>query len=198
MSDHGTNQFLSAQMLVAMPNIGDPRFARSVIFICAHSEDGAMGIIVNKPSSEITFSELIANLDIVPEVEQIKYTRARDDIEVHIGGPVETARGFVLHSADYFSDSATLPIDDMTGLTATIDVLRAIAKGEGPEHALLALGYAGWDSGQLESEIRANGWLHCDADQDLLFGVDPAAKYDAALAKIGIDPGHLAADAGHA
>jgi putative transcriptional regulator len=114
------------------------------------------------------------------------------------GGPVETERGFVLHSADFFIENSTLPIDDGICLTATIDILKAIARGEGPASAILALGYAGWAPGQLETEIQGNGWLHCAADSELIFGSDPGAKYDRALKKLGIDLGMLSSEAGHA
>jgi putative transcriptional regulator len=121
-----------------------------------------------------------------------------EDMDVHVGGPVETGRGFVLHSADYYVADSTLPIDDGVSLTATIDILKAIAGGKGPDRAILALGYAGWRAGQLESEIAANGWLHCPADADLLFDRDLEQKYERALSKIGVDPSHLVSDAGHA
>ena len=198
MGDFPEDLYLNAQMLVAMPTIGDTRFERSVVFICAHSKDGAMGIVVNKSTSEITFPELLERLNIIPEEDRITVNVGAQDVQVHVGGPVETARGFVLHSADYFSDDATLPIDENTGLTATVEVLRAIAKGDGPKQALLALGYAGWGPGQLEQEIQSNGWLNCDADEQLLFGSDLGGKYEAALAKIGITPGQLTSHAGHA
>jgi putative transcriptional regulator len=190
--------YLNAQMLLAMPSMGDTRFERSVIYICAHSKDGAMGIVVNKSADEITFPELLEQLHIIPEENRINVRPARQDIHVHFGGPVETGRGFVLHSSDYFSDDATLPIDENTGLTATLDVLRAIAKGNGPRQALLALGYAGWGPGQLEQEILSNGWLHCDADEQLLFGTDLGSKYAAAMTKIGIMPGQLTSQSGRA
>lgn len=190
--------YLNAQMLIAMPNIGDPRFERTVIYICAHSEDGAMGIVINKSIKEITFPELIERLQVIPEEQRIELEPAAKDVPVHFGGPVETGRGFVLHSSDYFADNSTLPIDEETGLTATIDVLRAIAMGDGPRKSLLALGYAGWGPGQLEDEIQSNGWLHCDPDEKLLFKPDLGEKYDMALDKIGIKPGQLTSQSGHA
>ncbi|MBL8907575.1 MAG: YqgE/AlgH family protein [Rhizobiales bacterium] len=190
--------YLDGQMLIAMPTIGDPRFERSVIYLCAHSENGAMGIIVNKKSPMISFADLLDRLDVIPEAERIRLPPDIRDLQVHFGGPVEPARGFVLHTSDYFSNDTTLPIDERVALTATLDILRAIAGGEGPRRVLLALGYAGWGPGQLESEIHHNGWLHCAADEDLLFNSDLDAKYPAALAKIGVDPSMLSAEAGHA
>jgi len=198
MGQFPDDMYLNAQMLLAMPSIGDSRFERSLIYICAHSKEGAMGIVVNKSADEITFPELLERLHIMPEENRINVRPATKDILVHFGGPVETGRGFVLHSADYFSDDATLPIDENTGLTATIDVLRAIAKGNGPRRSMLALGYAGWGPGQLEQEIQSNGWLNCDADEQLLFGTDLNGKYEAAMAKIGITPGQLTSQSGHA
>lgn len=198
MGQFAGDMYLNAQMLLAMPSMGDTRFERSLIYICAHSKDGAMGIVVNKSADEITFPELLERLDIIPEEDRINVRPSVQGIKVQSGGPVETGRGFVLHSFDYFSDDATLPIDENIGLTATLDVLRAIAKGDGPRKALLALGYAGWGPGQLEQEIQSNGWLHCDADEQLLFGTDLAGKYEAAMAKIGITPGQLTSHSGHA
>ncbi|MCG8447760.1 MAG: YqgE/AlgH family protein [Hyphomicrobiales bacterium] len=190
--------YLDGHVLVAMPNIGDTRFDRAVIYICAHSEEGAMGLIVNQLASNIDISELFAQLDILDEREDGQLPLSARDMQVHRGGPVETGRGFVLHSADYYRDQSTLSIDSEISLTATLDILKAIANGTGPDKALLALGYAGWAPGQLETEIQANGWLHCAADADLIFSEDNEQKYNKALAKIGIDPGMLAVDAGHA
>jgi putative transcriptional regulator len=189
--------YLDGQLLVAMPIMTDKRFARSVIYMCAHSAEGAMGLIINQRAPHISFSELLKQLSILPGATD---DMAGDlvDMEVHVGGPVETGRGFVLHSADYYVADSTLPIDDGVSLTATIDILKAIAGGKGPDRAILALGYAGWRAGQLESEIAANGWLHCPADADLLFGRDLDQKYERAMSKIGIDPSHLVSDAGHA
>src|SRR5436305_5893705 len=190
--------YLDGQLLIAMPVMGDPRFERSVIYLCAHSSEGAMGIIVNRPAGSIDFPELLVQLDIIEDAEQIKLPETAETMKVLKGGPVDTGRGFVLHSSDYFIENATLKIDDGICLTATVDILKAIAKGSGPRHAILALGYAGWAPGQLENEIQGNGWLHCDADQDLIFGGDVEEKYARALRKIGIDPGMLSNEAGHA
>ncbi|MFL6798771.1 MAG: YqgE/AlgH family protein [Xanthobacteraceae bacterium] len=190
--------FLDGQMLIAMPSMGDERFARSVIYLCAHSSEGAMGIIVNHPAPNINFSDLLVQLDVIPAADVIQLPEGADGVRVLKGGPVETQRGFVLHSSDYFIENSTLPIDEGICLTATLDILKAIAGGSGPRSALLALGYAGWAPGQLENEIQHNGWLHCAADLDLIFGADTGSKYDLALKKIGIDLGMLSSEAGHA
>ncbi len=190
--------YLDGQMLVAMPVMEDERFARSVIYVCAHSSEGAMGIIVNRPAGSIDFPELLVQLDIISESDHIKLPETAESMKVLKGGPVETGRGFVLHSSDFFIKDATLPIDDDICLTATLDILKAIARGAGPKHAILALGYAGWAPGQLETEIQSNGWLHCPADPELVFGNDIEDKYLRALRKIGIDPGMLSNASGHA
>lgn len=193
--------FLDGQLLVAMPTMGDERFSRTVIYLCAHSAEGAMGIVVNKPAADLNFPDLLVQLDIIPDGERIRLPRRVGRMRVLMGGPVETSRGFVLHSPDFFIDQSTLPIDDGICLTATIDILRAIAKGEGPAEAVLALGYAGWGAGQLETEIQANGWLHCPADPGLIFDAALDDKYGQALRKIGIDPAMLSSvssEAGHA
>jgi putative transcriptional regulator len=190
--------YLDGQLLIAMPSMGDPRFARAVIYICAHSADGAMGIIINQRAPNISFTELLEQLSIEPPQDRISLPPSLTAMAVHLGGPVETGRGFVLHSADYFKAENTLPIDESVCLTATIDILRDIAKGAGPDKALLALGYAGWAPGQLESEIQANGWLNCPADPELVFDPEVDRKYSRALNKIGIDPIRLVNDSGHA
>lgn len=193
-----SSSYLDGKLLIAMPGIGDPRFERTVIFMCVHSADGAMGLVVNKPASNLTFPELLTRLNLLPEGEPIKLPPAVRSMHVQFGGPVETGRGFVLHTSDYFASDSTLPIDEWIGLTATLDVLRAIAAGRGPRQALLALGYAGWGPGQLENEIQQNGWLHCDPDEQLIFDRDLEGKYPAALRKIGIDPRMLTSYSGHA
>lgn len=197
--EHATEDgYLDGQLLVAMPVMEDERFARSVIYVCAHSAEGAMGIIVNRPAGSINFPELLVQLDIIDKADQIKLPENAESMRVLKGGPVETGRGFVLHSSDFFIKDATLPIDDGICLTATVDILKAIAKGAGPKRAILALGYAGWAPGQLETEIQENGWLHCAADPELIFGSDIEEKYSRALLKIGIEPGMLSNEAGHA
>src|ERR1700744_2418103 len=150
-SDNSSGQgYLDGQLLVAMPVMDDPRFERSVIYLCAHSPEGAMGIIVNRPAGSIDFPGLLVQLDIIKKVDQIKLPETAESMKVLRGGPVETGRGFVLHSSDFFIKDATLQIDDGICLTATVDILKAIARGRGPKHAILALGYAGWAAGQLE------------------------------------------------
>ncbi|ABD86359.1 YqgE/AlgH family protein [Rhodopseudomonas palustris] len=196
--DASGRRYLDGQLLIAMPVMEDERFARSVIYVCAHSSEGAMGIIVNRPAGSIDFPELLVQLEIIDKADQIKLPENAETMKVLKGGPVETGRGFVLHSSDFFIKDATLPIDEGICLTATVDILRAIARGAGPKHAILALGYAGWAPGQLETEIQGNGWLHCPADADLIFGGDIEAKYSRALHKIGIEPGMLSNEAGHA
>jgi putative transcriptional regulator len=183
-------EYLSGQMLIAMPGMPDPRFAKSVIYLCAHNEEGAMGLVVNRPMDSLTFPDLLEQLEIeTPSPE--------DQIRVLEGGPVEAARGFVLHSADYLQE-ATMLVNDEVGLTATIEILHAIATGEGPQKCLLALGYAGWGPGQLDAEIKENGWLHVEADASLLFEGELDAKWQRAMEKIGIDPRMLSDEAGHA
>jgi putative transcriptional regulator len=190
--------YLDGQMLIAMPSMQDARFARAVIYLCAHSADGAMGIVVNNPVSNLRFPDLLVQLDIIAADDAIRLPPQVESLRVLRGGPVESGRGFVLHSADVVIENSTLPIDDGICLTATLDILKAIAAGHGPGHVVLALGYAGWAPGQLESEIQANGWLHCAADTDLIFDRTIETKYDRALGKIGIDPSMLASTAGHA
>ena len=189
--------YLDGQMLIAMPTMGDERFSRSVIYMCAHSSEGAMGIIVNHPAAHISFSDLLVQLNVIPAADNIQLPQA-GDVKVMKGGPVDTQRGFVLHSSDFYVENSTLPIDEGVCLTATLDILKAIARGDGPKSAILALGYAGWAPGQLEQEINQNGWLHCPADPELIFGEDTEGKYAKALRKIGIDLGMLSSEAGHA
>ncbi len=190
--------YLDGQMLIAMPAMHDERFARSLIYVCAHSSEGAMGIIVNQPAANIKFPDLLVQLEVIPAADLIQLPQRAETVKVLKGGPVETGRGFVLHSADFFIENSTLPIDEGICLTATLDILKAIARGDGPVSAVLALGYAGWAPGQLETEIQANGWLHCTADPELIFGLDSDGKYDRALRKIGIDVGMLSSESGHA
>ncbi len=182
---------LAGKLLIAMPSMGDDRFARTVIYVCAHSTDGAIGLVVNRRAERVSQKDLFSQLSI-----------ATDDSDaqnwVHFGGPVETGRGFVLHSGEYHVDEATLEVDDTFSMTATLDILKDIARGKGPQRSLIALGYSGWAGGQLEGELRANGWLTCDADADIIFGRDDDAKWAAALAKLGVDPTMLAASGGSA
>ncbi|MCL4767959.1 MAG: YqgE/AlgH family protein [Hyphomicrobiaceae bacterium] len=192
------SSYLEGQLLIAMPAMSDRRFARSVIYMCAHSAEGAMGLIINQRAPSINFPDLLERLQLVDEDAEAAVPPDMMQMAIHLGGPVEPERGFVLHSADYYTPSSTLPINDEVCLTATIDILKALAAGEGPDRAILALGYAGWAPGQLESEIHANGWLHCAADLELVFDLDLEEKYERALFKLGIDPTHLVNAAGHA
>ncbi len=195
--DHGpamkapTPSFLDGQLLIAMPGMGDMRFERSVIFLCAHSAEGAMGLIINKPAPELRFADLL---------EQLKISAAGPlpETRVHFGGPVEHGRGFVLHSAEYKVEGASLRVSDAFAMTATVEILRDMAKSAGPERALLALGYSGWGPGQLESEIQANGWLTAPADPDLVFGRRDSRKWEEALQSLRIDPRLLSAEGGRA
>ena len=183
--------YLTGKLLVAMPGMQDPRFAKAVIYMCAHNSDGAMGLVINRLIDSLSFPDLLAQLGI-------ESVGIGDQIKIHFGGPVESSRGFVLHSPDYRRD-ATLVVDDSVALTATVDILKAIAAGGGPRYSLLALGYAGWGPGQLDDEIKANGWLHVPADDNLVFGGENMdAKWDQAMAKLGIDPRMLSDSAGHA
>lgn len=182
--------YLAGQVLIAMPQMQDPRFARSVVYLCAHSAEGAMGIMINRLFDGLSFPELLDQLDI-PSTPQC------DQIRVHFGGPVEGGRGFVLHSDDYMHDTSMLVAEGIA-LTATVDVLKAIALGMGPRKCLLALGYAGWSAGQLDAEILENSWLNVPADEALLFGHDLDHKWEVALHKLGIDFATLSVAAGHA
>ncbi|NJM29934.1 MAG: YqgE/AlgH family protein [Rhizobiales bacterium] len=190
----GKANFLDGQMLIAMPGMGDLRFERSVIYVCAHSEQGAMGLIVNKSAPLVSFADLLGR-------DSEKPLRSVSEEAMHtpilFGGPVETGRGFVLHTSDYFKSDSSLPITERIALTATLDILHAIAGGKGPRHSLLTLGYSGWAPGQLEDEIRRNGWLNCDADEALLFNDPLDDRYEHALAKLGVDPAMLSSQAGH-
>lgn len=182
--------YFTGQLLIAMPHMGDPRFARSIIYICAHTSDGAMGLVINRQIDSITFSDLLKQLNI--ETADID-----NRIQVMFGGPVEVGRGFVLHTSDYVEKS-TLKVDNAVALTATLDVLKDIAAGSGPRRNLLALGYAGWGPGQLDAEIEANGWLNVDADEDLVFDKNLDTKWKRAMAKLGVDLTKLSGQSGHA
>ena len=181
---------LRGKVLIAMPSIEDPHFERSLVFMCLHNEQGALGLVLNRRAWHITFPDLLKELSIT--------SRPGIDIPIHFGGPVETSRGFVLYSRDYAPTTTSLNVNEDVGLAATLDILQAIARGEGPRNAMLALGYADWGPGQLEHEIQSNGWLHCDADTELLFQEDPSKKYERALAKIGVDAESLSDNVGNA
>ena len=191
MSISGEDErYLTGRLIVAMPNMLDPRFSRTVIYLCAHTEDAAMGLVVNRRIGSITFPDLLEQLDI--EAEQ-----AGSDVPVHFGGPVESGRGFVLHSSDYRQEG-TLQVSEGVCLTATIDILRDMAGGRGPDRSLVALGYAGWGRGQLDAEMQSNSWLHVDPDENLVFDDDLEGKWERAIAKLGFDFSMLSGDAGHA
>lgn len=182
---------LTGHLLIAMPGMGDPRFAKSVVFICAHSSEGAMGLIINKPNTDLTFQGLLGQLDMTVDLDQ-------QDRAIYFGGPVEHGRGFVLHSPEFQSAISTLDIGDDFAMTATLDILEELGAGRGPLRAITALGYAGWGPGQLEGEISQNGWLTCEASPDLVFDVADDDKWSAALKVLGVDALVLSASAGHA
>ena len=182
--------YLTGQLLIAMPSMTDSRFARTVIYMCVHNESGAMGIVLNKLLKEISFSQLLAQFEI-------STNSGLTHRHIHFGGPVEQGRGFVLHSDEYHRDG-TVMVSDGISLTATLDVLKNIAAGDGPQASLLALGYAGWTASQLENELQANAWLTVPADPDLVFDANFSTKWERAMAKLGIDRNFLSAEAGHA
>lgn len=182
---------LTGKCLIAMPGMGDPRFAHALVYLCAHSAEGTMGLIVNKPTTDLRMRDLLEHLSITPGP-------AIRNLPVHFGGPVEHGRGFVLHDDGYRSDLATLNVRRGFGMTATLDILEDLAEGRGPERAILALGYAGWGPGQLEQELAQNGWLTCEADSDLVFSTPDAGKWEAALARLGVSPLMLSQEAGRA
>ncbi|WP_298813900.1 YqgE/AlgH family protein [uncultured Roseibium sp.] len=189
---------LEGQFLIAMPSMADSRFEHSVIYVCSHSDQGAMGLVVNQVARHLSLEELLIQLDIVNDDSAIRMPASVRGMNVHKGGPVEVERGFVLHSDDFMLNQSTLAIDNGICLTATLEILRALAQGTGPEQAMLALGYAGWSPGQLESEIQSNGWLTAPADSDILFDRESDRKWHRALGSLGIDPAMLFSDAGHA
>lgn len=187
---------LKGQLLIAMPNIEGDDFSRSVVFVCEHNADGAMGLVINKPLPNMIFSDLIDKLEMQPSQKAID-----DDVLIKLvfnGGPVKRFQGFVLHSADYAAEHESLVISKDFILTATVNILREIALGAGPQQYLVALGYAGWSAGQLESEIMRNGWLNCEADAELVFGQLHGHVHEAALRKLGVDGRMLSAESGHA
>lgn len=182
--------YFEGDLLLAMPGMSDPRFDRAVVYLCSHSAEGAMGLVINNPLTTLTFQELLEQLDI-------SVTGPLHDIPILAGGPVETGRGFVLHTADFVQDS-TLVVSETVALTATVDILKAIAEGRGPRSHILTLGYAGWSPGQLESEIQENGWLTCPADEELMFSTSPDSMWPRAMAMMGIDVSMLSSFSGHA
>jgi putative transcriptional regulator len=182
--------FLTGQLLIAMPAMNDPRFSRTVIYLCAHTADGAMGLVLNRPVVKPTFEDLLRQLKVEP------LPPARE-IRLCAGGPVENGRGFVLHTADWTGDGS-LMVNQAMALTASLDVLKVIAEGGGPRSCLLALGYAGWGPGQLDREMQQNAWLSAPADETLLFDDDHETKWRRAMGKLRIDPLLLSDVAGHA
>ncbi|MGJ7040564.1 putative transcriptional regulator [Shinella sp. BE166] len=188
--------FLDGQFLIAMPGMADSNFSRTVVYICAHSDDGAMGFVINRPQ-QLSFSDVLLHLDLLGEDEVIRLPGSTLDFPIRCGGPVESGRGFVLHSDDYMSESS-IPVSDDICLTATLDIVRAISRGRGPQKGLMMLGYAGWGAGQIENEIGANGWLSCPAQEELIFDTNLDNKYERALGLMGISPAMLSAEAGHA
>ena len=194
----GKAAYLDGKFLIAMPALDDGEFARSVIYMCAHSAEGAMGLVINKPLDHLSFPDLLVQLEIIPGEKRIRLPSEARSMRVHQGGPVDTGRGFVLHTSDFHLDASTLPISEELSLTATVEILKAIAEGRGPEHSLLTLGYAGWAPGQLESEIQANGWLITDSDPDIIFSAADSDRYRRALAMLGIDLAALSPVSGRA
>ncbi|MCC5995718.1 MAG: YqgE/AlgH family protein [Oceanicaulis sp.] len=188
---HTAAGYLGGRLLIASPLIGDPRFDRAVVFMCAHGEESAMGLIINRPMTGLDLRDLLSQLDVA---------NAQDapDHPVHDGGPVDRDRGFVLHTLDVTCGPATLPVGEGLGLTATREILDALASGAPPRRALMLLGYAGWDAGQLEDEIAANAWLVCDADEQLVFETGDDLKWAHALSTLGVTPEYLTGSSGHA
>ncbi len=186
-----SSSFLDGKLLLAMPSLTDPRFDRSVIYLCSHDESGAMGLVINQSFDNLDFEGLLDQLEIDCDQEEVP------DTAIHIGGPVEPGRGFVLHSADFVQDS-TMVVSETLALTATVDILRALANGRGPIHSLLALGYAGWGPGQLEQEIQSNSWLTADGDEEIIFHTELEHKWPRAMAMLGVDVSMLSTEAGHA
>ena len=196
LGDKSERGFLDGQLLIAMPNMQDDNFARAVVYICAHSQAGAMGFIINR-AQPILFTEMLMHLKLMDPDEAITLPAATRDFPILSGGPVETGRGFVLHSDDFTSESS-IPVSEEISLTATLDIIRAICDGRGPARATMLLGYAGWGPGQLENEISQNGWLNCPVNEGLIFDRDVQGKYERALGLLGVSPEMLSSEAGHA
>lgn len=196
LKSKGERGFLDGQFLIAMPGMADSNFSRSVVYICAHSTEGAMGFIINQPQ-QLSFVDILQHLKIVGDEDAILLPDETRDFPIQKGGPVESGRGFVLHSDDYLTQSS-IPVSDEICLTATVDIIRAMSRGRGPKRASLLLGYAGWGAGQLEAEIASNGWLNCPANDALIFDPNLDDKYERALAGMGISAAMLSTEAGHA
>jgi putative transcriptional regulator len=182
--------FLVGKILVAMPYLMDSRFTQSVVYICGHDQNGAMGIMINKPLIELTFLDLLRQVSIIPGPEC-------PQIQIYHGGPIDISRGFVMHSHDYHTDT-TVVVDSQIGVTSTLDILRAIARNNGPKKSMVCLGYAGWTSGQIEQEINDNDWIIMEPTMELIFETPSENKWRAALSKIGVDPSIMSLDFGHA
>ena len=187
---------LKGKLLIAMPGIEGDDFHRSVVYVCSHNADGAMGLVINKPASDMIFADLVDKLDVQSKGNLVDESILQ--MLIFKGGPVKKFQGFVLHSGDYFSTGESLKITKDIALTATVDVLKDIAKGQGPKLHRIALGYAGWSPGQLENEIMRNGWLHCEASPELVFGHNYDGLHGAALHSLGVDPRMLSGETGHA
>jgi putative transcriptional regulator len=188
--------FLDGQFLIAMPSMADSNFARTVVYICAHSDAGAMGFIINR-AQNLSFTDVLLHLDMIDSDDAILLPDHARNFPIQAGGPVESGRGFVLHTDDYKSDNS-IPVSRDISLTATLDIIRAISRGGGPKRATLLLGYAGWGAGQLEAEIGSNGWLNCPPSEELIFDRSLDNKYERALALLGVNPAMLSSEAGHA
>lgn len=186
-----SNNYLDGKLLIAMPGMGDPRFERAVVYLCSHSADGAMGLVINHPLPSLSLEELLEQLDVKFDSSITK------DAVINSGGPVEPGRGFVLHSTDYIQESTTI-VREHLGVTATLDILQAIANGDGPDKHLMVLGYAGWEAGQLDEEIQNNAWLTADADSELIFHTEAEQAWPRAMAMLGVNISMLSSDAGHA
>jgi putative transcriptional regulator len=195
LKSKGERGFLDGQFLIAMPGIADTNFSRSVVYICAHSTEGAMGFVINQPQ-QLTFVDILVHLKVIGDEDAILLPDETREFPIRKGGPVETGRGFVLHSDDYLTQSS-IPVSEEICLTATVDIIRAMSRGKGPAKAALMLGYAGWGAGQIENEIANNGWLTCPADEALIFETSLDDKYNRALALMGINPAMLSMQAGH-
>lgn len=192
MTEPSEADFLSGRLLIAMPGIGDPRFERAVVFLCAHDADHAIGLAVNRPVDGLTLESLFERIGVNPPVRRVA------DEPVLMGGPVERERGFVLHTDDYLLDGISLPVVAGLALTTTRDVLEAMGGEAAPRRAILALGYAGWGPGQLEREVRENVWLVCDPDEALIFDDDHDHKWSRALEKLGVSAAMLSESGGRA
>ncbi len=192
MASSKENNYLTGKLLLAMPSMGDPRFHRAVIFICSHSEEGAMGLVINHKMPSVKFMDLVKQLNIESD---IKVNFEKLDLAVMCGGPVESARGFMLHSGDFSRDD-TMKVNNNYGITGTVEALKDVARGVGPKDLIFVLGYAGWDAGQLDLEIQQNSWLVVDPDPEIIFEGRAEEKWTRAIAKLGIDPVMLSSVAG--